>query len=330
MTSPVPRWRACEQDRAACANWLAGLFGRSHGVLVCSGTMALELALMHLGAGPGWRVVVPRNSCPQVPAAVLRSGGIPVIVDPGDDLVLTPRALAALEEPPDAVIALHGWGLPCPLAALRASLGASVPLIEDAAQAWLMHPPGSAGAMVADVVVTSMGANKPLCIGDGGAAFAEVDLQSEIDTRSSNQRARSRPAMAIALSKYALPHIAAAVARVDARTERLRALVPALLDRLAVAGLATWFPPAGSPPSWHFVPVRADDRAAFMRLRHAPEADALGVCAPVPLDGMAMLAEGAQWLPARHPAQGHWLLLDPQAALAYPDLIERWAERARS
>jgi DegT/DnrJ/EryC1/StrS aminotransferase family len=324
----APLWRA--GDREGCANWLAKFFGRSHGVLVCSGSMALELALLHIGAQPGWRVVVSRNSCPQVPAAVMRTGGIPVIVDPGDDPVLTPRALAALDEPPDAVIAVHEWGQPCPLAALRASLGPSVPLIEDAAQAWRMHPPGSAGATVADVVVTSMGANKPLCIGDGGAAFAQVDLQPEIDTRSSNQRVRFRPAMAVALSRHALPHIAAAVRQVEIRTERLRALVPTLLDRLIAAGLPAWSPPDGSPSSWRFVPVRACDRAAFQRLRHAPEADTIGVCAPVPLDGMAMLAEGARWLPVRHPTQGHWLMLDPEAALAHPDLVERWAERVRS
>lgn len=330
MRCPLPMWRACDSDREACANWLAGLFGRSYGVLVCSGSMALELALIHVGARPGWRVVLPRFSCPQVPAAVIRTGGIPVIVDPGDDLVLTPRTLAALDKPPDAVIAVHQWGQPCPLAALRASLGVHVPLIEDAAQAWRMHPPGSPGATAADVVVTSMGVNKPLRIGGGGGAFAQVDLQPEIDTCSSNQRARSRPALGIALSQYALPYIAPAVRRVEVRTERLRALVPPLLDRLIAAGLPAWSPPDGSVSSWRFIPLLASDPAAFQRLRHAPEADALGVCAPVPLDGMALVTEGAQWPPARRPTQGRWLMLDPDAALAHPDLVQRWAERVRS
>jgi perosamine synthetase len=334
---PVPKaviddaigWRAHNNDLEHCARWLAGFFGRPHGALVCSGTMALELALLHLGIRPGARIAMSVYSCPQVPAAALRSGARPVMLDPADDLVLTPRALQRLDDPPDAVIAVHEWGLPCPLAALRDALGPGVPIIEDAARAWRIHPAGTAGAEIADVVVTSMGPDKPLSIDGGGAAFARADLLPYIDTRSPGQRRRSQPALAVALSKYALPHIAAAVRQAELRTEHLRRHVPALLEELTSFGLSPWRQPGGPPPSWGLIPIRAPNPTAFRRLRYAQESACLGVCAPAPLNDIPMLAGRFEWLPRRPAQPDRWLLLDPIAALSDPRLVARWAERAR-
>ena len=296
---------------------------------MCSGSMALELALLHLGVEPGWRVVIPSNSCPQVAAAVLRCRSIPIIVDTSDTLLLTGRALQCLDEPPHAVIAVHPWGLPCALAELRQALGSRVGIIEDAAQAWGMHRPDNAGAGTADVVVTSMGPDKPLCIDGGGAAFAGADICAHIDTWSPGQRERERPAFAVALSKYALPHIPAAVERAEVRTERLRQRVPQLVCQLSELGLAPWSVDGAPPPSWGFVPVRARDQAEFERLRFAPEAAELGVCAPASLEDLPMLRDRA--VTVRPSAtKGRWLLVDPISALANPGAVERWTKRARA
>lgn len=321
-------WTARNEDSTPCATWLAGFFGRSRGALVCSGSMALELALLHLGVEPGWRVVVPSNSCPQVAAAVLRCGSIPIVVDTSDTLLLTGRALRCLGEPPHAVIAVHPWGLPCAVPELRQAVGSRVGIIEDAAQAWGMHTPDNDGAGIADVVVTSMGPDKPLCIDGGGAAFAHSDIAAHIDTWSPGQRQRDRPAFAVAISKYALPHISAAVGQAEARTEHLRRHVPELVCQLSDLGLAPWSGNGAPPPSWRFVPVRARDHAEFERLRFAPEAEELGVCAPASLDDLPMLRDRAVFVGAS-PAQGRWLLVDPLPALANPGAVERWAKRAR-
>jgi len=320
-------WRADNADRAPCADWLAGYFGRRRGALLSSGTMALELALIHLGVRPGWRVVLSSGNCPQVAAAVLRCGAVPVIVDTGETLVMTADALRGLGERPDAVIAVHEWGLPCPLAELRAVLGPDVRIIEDAASAWAMHGDGSAGARIADAVVTSLGPGKPLSIGGGGAAFADDDIGAHLDTASGGIRTRLEPALAASLSRYALPHIAHAVRRATARTEDLRQRVPALLRHLEALGLCIWRTEGTPPPSWGFVPVRVRSDREFAQLRHAPEAGWLGVSAPATLAGLPMLAGRATFV--RTPTPGpRWILLDPVAALADPDIVERWARKA--
>jgi len=262
-----------------------------------------------------------------VPAAVLRSGAVPVIVDTSQDLVLTARALADLDDPPQAAIAVHEWGMPCPLREVREVLGNAVPIIEDAAQAWGFHRENPQDADVAEVVVTSLGPRKPLSIDGGGAAFANSSIDAEIDTWSAGQRQRHRPAFPVALSKYALPHIPAAVERAEARTRHLRAHVPELLDALTRLDLRPWPADARQPPSWHFIPVRAPNAAAFERLRFAPESIELGVAAPALLQDVPMLS-GYIFRGARK-AANLWLLLDPHAALAKRTSFERWAKRAR-
>lgn len=321
-------WRADNDDRVPCANWLAGYFGRDRGALVCSGSIALELALLHLGVKPGWRVVVSSHSCPQVPAAVLRSGATPVIVDTSQDLVLTARALADLDDPPQAVIAVHEWGMPCPLREVREMLGDDVPIIEDAAQAWGMHRESAQDVDVAEVVVTSLGPRKPLSIDGGGAAFANSSIDADIDTWSAGQRQRNRPAFPVALSKYALPHIVAAVERAEAQTFYLRGHVPELLERLTSLGLRPWPADARHPPGWHFIPVKAPNAAAFERLRFAPESIELGVAAPALLQNVPMLS-GCIFRGSR-PTPNLWLLLDPHAALENRMSFERWGKRARA
>lgn len=272
---------------------------------------------------------MPSSSCPQIPSAVLRSGATPVIIDTRRDLLLTTRALRRLDELPQAVIAVHQWGLPCPLTELRETLGSQVAIIEDAAQAWDMHSTEVEDARTADVAVTSMGPGKMLCIDGGGAAFADSDIGAHIDTWSSGQRKRREPALAIAISKFALPHISAAVAGAEARTAELRQRVPELLDRLTQLGLEPWSAENGPSPSWGRVPVRVRDQREFARLRHAEESAALGVSAPAQLEGITMLEGRAVSL--RLPeTPSRWLLLDPVAALANPSLVERWAKRARS
>ncbi|MEU2348287.1 aminotransferase class I/II-fold pyridoxal phosphate-dependent enzyme [Modestobacter sp. NPDC049651] len=55
--------------------------GRAHGVALASGTAALHLALLELGAGPGTAVVVPTLTFAATANAVVYTGAEPVFVD---------------------------------------------------------------------------------------------------------------------------------------------------------------------------------------------------------------------------------------------------------
>jgi perosamine synthetase len=141
---------------------------------------------------------------------------------------------------------------------------------------------------------------------------------------------RATPSCSVALPIYALPHIGPAVARAESRTSWLRARVPGLLDALRALGLDPWQPEAPILPSWEFVPIMMANAEQFQRLRHSPEADELGVCAPptVPLRDIRMLRDRAKVVGGPCPSRNlreSWVLLDPRAALRAPRALERWA-----
>ncbi|MGE7955640.1 DegT/DnrJ/EryC1/StrS family aminotransferase [Pseudomonas sp. NPDC089530] len=318
------QWRAREADRLPCSSWLAQFYRRRHGALLGSGTAALELALQQLGVMPGWRVAVPAATCHQVVAAVLNAGAVPVIIENAAELLLSPAALAPHVHGLDAVIAVHQYGLPCDIPALRRQLGERVPIIEDSAAAWDFNLPGAART------ITSLGHGKPLDIGGGGALFGDTPVDAEIDVWSPGQRSRVRPASSPALSIHALPALVPAVATAQARTRRLRQEVPELLARLRENGLEPWAAEDAPMPSWQFIPIRTRDPLLFERLRYSPHAEALGVCAPaaIALRELPMLGRRGEVAQGPQPSldlHRSWVLLEPFAALDQPQRLEAWA-----
>jgi len=102
---------------------------------VANGTDAIVLVLNALGIGAGDEVVCPAFTFYATAEAVARAGATPVFadIDPST-LNLDPADVADRITPrTKAILAVHLFGRPAPLAAL-AALG--VPLIEDAAQAF--------------------------------------------------------------------------------------------------------------------------------------------------------------------------------------------------
>ncbi|OLF53753.1 DegT/DnrJ/EryC1/StrS family aminotransferase [Pseudomonas chlororaphis] len=318
------QWRAREADRLPCSSWLAQFYGRRHGALLGSGTAALELALRQLGVTAAWRVAIPAATCHQVVAAVLNTGAVPVIIENAAELLLSPAALAPHIAGLDAVIAVHQYGLPCDIPALRQLVGERLPIIEDSAGAWDLCRPGAAR------VVTSLGSGKALDIGGGGAVFGDRPVDAEVDVWSPGQRARIAPASSPPLSIHALPALVPAVAAAQARTARLRQQVPALLARLRDYGLEPWSDADAPPPSWQYIAIRTRNPLLFERLRYSPYADALGVCAPVAeaLRELPMLRRRGEVAHGPHPSlnlRHNWILLDPLAALDQPRRLAAWA-----
>lgn len=150
---------------------LAERVGRRHGVAVCNGTAALELAVRVLELEPGDEVILPSFTIISCALAVIRAGATPVVVDSNPETWnMDPRAVAkAITGRTRAIMMVHIYGLPCevdPLLALARQHRLHV--IEDASQLLGQHyrdrPCGSFG----DISTFSFYPNKLLTTGEGG------------------------------------------------------------------------------------------------------------------------------------------------------------------
>jgi len=151
---------------------LSGYFSRSHVHLVCSGTLAIELALRGLGIKPDDEVILAAYDFPGNFRSIEVIGARPVLADiVGDSWSLSAESFeAALSPATKAVIvsSLHG-GLADIEAICSIAAQHNVRVIEDVCQV--------PGALVkqrrvgtfGDVAVLSFGGSKLLSAGRGGA-----------------------------------------------------------------------------------------------------------------------------------------------------------------
>ena len=149
---------------AAFEREAAEYLGVEESIGVANGTDALVLVMDALGIGAGDEVVCPSFTFYATAEAIARRGATPVFaeVDPGT-MNLDPEDVAArISSRTKAILAVHLFGRPAPLAELG-QLG--LPVIEDAAQAF--GSPDIARSGVASTF--SFYPTKNLfCIGDGG------------------------------------------------------------------------------------------------------------------------------------------------------------------
>jgi hypothetical protein len=156
---PFPSWPVYAEDEIAVVNavlrsgrvntWTgehvmrfaaayADHCGVRHGVAVANGSVALELALVGLGIGPGHEVVVtPRTFIASASSVVLR-GATPVFadVDFESQNITAETIRPVLSDRTRAIIAVHLAGWPCDMEAIGAlARERNLVIIEDCAQA---------------------------------------------------------------------------------------------------------------------------------------------------------------------------------------------------
>jgi perosamine synthetase len=149
----------------------AAFIGARQGIAVSNGTVALHLALVALGVGPGDEVIVPDLTFAATINAVLYCGATPVIVDVDRrtwcmslatvELACTPRT--------KAIIPVHLYGRPAeigPIAQFAARRGIAV--VEDCAEAHGARYDGRPVGQFGDVNCFSFYANKIVTTGEGG------------------------------------------------------------------------------------------------------------------------------------------------------------------
>lgn len=146
-------------------------------VAVSSGTAALHLALVSLGIGRGDYVVVPTFSYVAAVNPVLYLGAKPVWIDAEertwnlcpDLLEKALRKFNTHSKRIKAIIAVHNYGVPAEMdKIMKLSRQYSVPVIEDAAEAWGASINGKPCGIIGDIGVFSFNNNKTVTAFGGG------------------------------------------------------------------------------------------------------------------------------------------------------------------
>jgi perosamine synthetase len=161
---------------------VAAKVGRKHGVAVCNGTAALDIAVAALNLKPGDEVILPAFTIISCIGEIIRAGARPVLVD-SDPVTwnmdvgqvadkVTPRTRA--------ILVVHIYGLPVDMdPLLELAEKHDLKIIEDAAemhgQTYKGRPCGSFG----DLSIFSFYPNKHITTGEGGMVLADDDALAE-------------------------------------------------------------------------------------------------------------------------------------------------------
>lgn len=138
---------------------------------VANGTVALHLALVALGIGPGDEVIVPDLTFAASAAAVIHAGATPVLVDvEADSWNLDPDAvMAAITPRTKALMPVHLYGQPAAMERLLAIAGQhGLKVVEDAAEALGAFHQGRHVGALGDAGTFSFFGNKLITTGEGG------------------------------------------------------------------------------------------------------------------------------------------------------------------
>ena len=146
----------------------------SNAVAVANGSVALDLAVIALGIGPGDEVVTTPLTFVATANAIARVGATPVFADIGDDRCLDPASAArAVTDRTRAVITVDYSGLPSDVPALKSALPRPLPVIADAAHSLGASLHGRPVGSLADITTLSFHPVKHITTGEGGACLTE-------------------------------------------------------------------------------------------------------------------------------------------------------------
>ena len=161
---------------------VAAYVGVEHALALASGSAALHLAMLEVGAAPGRVVLLPTMTFAATANAIAYTGATPVFVDARpDDANLDPDLLveavdALRDEGADvcAVVTVDLFGSVCDYASIEPALAErGIPLIEDAAEALGASRGGRSAGSFGRASALSFNGNKIMTTSGGGMLLSD-------------------------------------------------------------------------------------------------------------------------------------------------------------
>jgi dTDP-4-amino-4,6-dideoxygalactose transaminase len=245
---------------------VAELMGVGYAVACASGSAAVHSAVAVVDPEPGEEVVTTSITDMGALAPIVYEGAIPVFADT-DPITgnVTPDSVAAvLSDRTRAIIVTHLFGNPADVAGIRAvAAERGVPVIEDAAQAYLAATPDGYVGSLGDYAAFSLQQGKHITCGEGG--FVTTDDADTADTvRTFVNKAwpygKSNPDHRSLALNYRLTELQGAVAlgqlpKLPANVEHRREIAALLDEALAdIEGVTPTHPAPGHQHAyWRYV-----------------------------------------------------------------------------
>jgi dTDP-3-amino-3,4,6-trideoxy-alpha-D-glucose transaminase len=251
----------------------AAYCGSAECVGVGNGLDAIRLILEGYGIGAADEVIVPGFTYYATWLGVQQTGAtlVPVDCELATAAIDATRVEAAITRATKAVLAVHLYGIPADMAALRAVAdSAGILLIEDAAQAHGGRTGGRKVGAAGDAAAFSFYPTKNLgALGDaGGVTTNDVDLAAAVRRRRSYGQGRDKYEHVDTGWNSRLDPVQAAflmvhLARLEEWTVRRRVIASAYQEALADGCVASVRPPTVEDGVWHHFVLRASDRNAL-------------------------------------------------------------------
>ena len=154
-----------------------------HAFAVANCTVALHLAHLALGVGPGDEVIVPSLTFVATANSILYTGARPVFADITslEDFNISPEDIRRkITARTKAITLVHYGGYPCEMEAiLRTAREHNLKIIEDAAHAPGAEYKGKKAGAIGDIGCFSFFANKNMTTGEGGMIVTNHDSLAE-------------------------------------------------------------------------------------------------------------------------------------------------------
>ncbi|HEY4150661.1 MAG TPA: DegT/DnrJ/EryC1/StrS family aminotransferase [Chitinophagaceae bacterium] len=152
-------------------NKFAAQCDRQHGIAVCNGSVALDLAVYALGIAAGDEVIMPSFTIISPAAAIVRCGAKPVLID--SDIETWNMDVSQIEKKitprTRAIMIVHIYGLPADMQpVLELAKKYKLKVIEDAAEMHGQTYNGAPCGSFGDISTFSFYPNKHVTTGEGG------------------------------------------------------------------------------------------------------------------------------------------------------------------
>ena len=279
-----------------------------HAATVCNGTVALHLALIALGIGPGDEVIVPTLTYVASVNAITYTGAKPVFVDSLlDTWQMDPSDVRQkITTKTRAILAVHLYGHPCDMDALQAvASDAGVAIVEDCAEAIGTLYRGRHVGTFGDLGTFSFYGNKTITTGEGGMVVTNDETLHErlVHFRGQGLAAHREYWHDVVGYNYRMTNICAALGvaqleGVEAILERKRRIAELYLRELSGLGLTLHCESEGSRHSYWMCSMLVADPSARDPMRtHLANAGIETRPVFYPVHTMPMYAERFQSLP---------------------------------